>query len=97
MRSMMNEVSWCIYVIDRVHCALRCLYIVDLIVFYSALRAHVRCRSLKLVLNWANCLPSPNVLRTVRRTILRFLIELLVRQTWFGQLDELYTSFLTGL
>ena len=52
MRSMLNEVSWCIYVIDRVHCALGCLYIVDLIVFYSALRAHVRCKSRKLVLTY---------------------------------------------
>ena len=33
---------------------------------------------------------SPNILRTVRRTIIRFLIELLVRRTWFGQFDELY-------
>ena len=32
---------------------------------------------------------SPNILRTVRRTIIRFLIELLVRRTWFGQFDEL--------
>ena len=26
----------------------------------------------------------PNILRTVRRTMIRFLIELLVRRTWFG-------------
>ena len=45
--------------------------------------------ALKPVLNWANvCLP--NILRTVRRTMIRFLIELLVRRTWFGQFDELY-------
>ena len=30
------------------------------------------------------------MLRTVRRTRIRFLIELLVRRTWFGQFDELY-------
>ena len=30
------------------------------------------------------------MLRTVRGTMIRFLIELLVRRTWFGQLDELY-------
>ena len=36
------------------------------------------------VLNW-----SPNILRTVRQTMIRFLIELLVRRTWFGQFDEL--------
>ena len=30
------------------------------------------------------------ILRTVRRTVIRFLIELLVRRTWFGQFDELY-------
>ena len=44
---------------------------------------------LKPVLNWANVC-SPNILRTVRRTMIRFLIELLVRRTWFGQFDELY-------
>ena len=44
--------------------------------------------SLKPVLNWANVCPL-NILRTVRRTI-RFLTELLVRRTWFGQFDELY-------
>ena len=45
--------------------------------------------AVKPVLNWANgC--SPNILRTVRRTMIRFLIELLVRRTWFGQFNELY-------
>ena len=45
--------------------------------------------SLKPVLNWVNvCLP--NILRTLWRTMIRFLIELLVRRTWFGQFDELY-------
>ena len=39
---------------------------------------------LKPVLNWANVC-SPNILRTVRRTMIRFLIELLVRRIWFGQ------------
>ena len=43
---------------------------------------------LKPVLNWANVC-SPNILRTVRRTTIRFLIELLVRRTWFGQ-SKLY-------
>ena len=42
------------------------------------------CDSVKPVLNWANVC-SPNILRTVRRTMIRFLIELLVRRTWFGQ------------
>ena len=46
------------------------------------------CLGLKPVLNWANVC-SANILRTVRRTMIRFLIELLVRRTWFGQLDEL--------
>ena len=39
----------------------------------------------KPVLNWANVC-SPNILRTVRRTMIR---ELLVRRTWFGQ-SKLY-------
>ena len=46
---------------------------------------------LKPVLNWANvCLP--NILRTVRRTMIRFLIELLVRRIWFGQFEEFTCS-----
>ena len=45
--------------------------------------------SLKLFLNGANVC-SPNIIRTVRRTMIRFLIELLVPRTWFGQFDELY-------
>ena len=44
--------------------------------------------SFKPVLNWANVC-SLNILRTVRRTMIRFLIELLVRRTWFGQFDKL--------
>ena len=47
--------------------------------------------SLKPVLNWANVC-SPNILRTVRQTMIRFLIELLVRQTWFGQFEEFTCS-----
>ena len=39
---------------------------------------------LKPVLDWANVC-SPNILRTVRQTMICFLIELLVRRTWFGQ------------
>ena len=38
----------------------------------------------KPVLNWANVC-SPNILRTLRRTMIRFLIKLLVRRIWFGQ------------
>ena len=33
---------------------------------------------------------SPNIVRSIRRTLLRFLIELIVRRTYFGQFDELY-------
>ena len=43
---------------------------------------------LKPVLNWANVC-SPNILRTLRRTMIRFLIEHLVRRIWFGQ-SKLY-------
>ena len=42
----------------------------------------------KPVLNWANVC-SPNILRTVRWTMIHFLIELLVCWTWFGQ-SKLY-------
>ena len=43
---------------------------------------------LKPVLNWANVC-SPNILQTVQPTMIHFLIELLVRRTWFGQ-SKLY-------
>jgi len=33
---------------------------------------------------------SSNIVRSIRRTLLRFLVELIVRRTWFGQFDELY-------
>ena len=42
----------------------------------------------KGLLNWANVC-SLNILRTLRRTMIRFLTELLVRWTWFGQ-SKLY-------
>ena len=61
----------------------------------GALQTRPETLGLKPVLNWANVC-SPNILRTVRRTMIRFLIELLVRRTWFGQLEE-FTSFSTGL
>ena len=48
----------------------------------------LRNRRFKPVLNWANVC-SPNILRTVQRTMIRFLTELLVRRTMFGQFDEL--------
>ena len=38
--------------------------------------------------SWANVC-SPNILRTLRRTMIRFLTELLVRRIWFGQ-SKLY-------
>ena len=44
--------------------------------------------ALKPVLNLANVC-SPNILRTLRRTMIRFLIELLIRRIWFGQ-SKLY-------
>ena len=43
---------------------------------------------IKPVLNWANVY-SPNILRTLRRTVIRFLIKLLVCRIWFGQ-SKLY-------
>ena len=48
----------------------------------------------KPVLNWANVC-SPNILRTVRRTMIRFLIELLVAE--YGSESPNFTSFSTGL
>ena len=55
--------------------------------FLRVWRSEARC--FKPVLNWANVC-SPNILRTVRRIMICFLVELLVRRTWFGQFDELY-------
>ena len=49
-------------------------------------RIHIQ--PVKPVLNWANVC-SPNILRTLRRTMIRFLIELLVRRIRFGQ-SKLY-------
>ena len=46
---------------------------------------------LKPVLNWVNVC-SPNILPTLRRTMIHFLIELLVRQMWFGQSQTLLHS-----
>ena len=46
------------------------------------------CRGVKPVLNWANVC-SPNILRTLRRITIRFLIELLIIRIWFGQ-SKLY-------
>ena len=51
-------------------------------------KEHWKTHSLKPVLNWANVC-SPNILRTLRRTMIHFLIELLVRRIWFGQ-SKLY-------
>ena len=48
----------------------------------------VRAATVKPVPNWANVC-SPNILRTVRRTMIRFLIELFVRRIWFEQ-SKLY-------
>ena len=45
--------------------------------------------SVQPVLNWENVC-SPNTIRTVRRTMICFSIELLVRRKWFGHFDELY-------
>ena len=60
--------------------------------FETSTLLHIIARGDRLsqpVLNWANVC-WPNILRTVRRTMIRFLIELLVRRTWFEQFDELY-------
>ena len=55
-------------------------------------RAEALLLRLKPVLNWVNVC-SPNILRTLRRTMIHFLTKLLVRRTWFGQFDELNFVF----
>ena len=61
----------------------------DLLKPHSSWDSTITLLGLKPVLNWANvCLP--NILQTLRRTVIRFLIELLDRRTWFGHFDELY-------
>ena len=52
---------------------------------------YLLCVCIKPVLNWANvCLPEhTSDTSTLRRTMIRFLIELLVRRIWFGQ-SKLY-------
>ena len=49
---------------------------------------------LKPVLNWANVC-SPNILRTLRRPMIRFLTELLVRER--GSNSPNFTSFSNDL
>ena len=42
-------------------------------------KCNEKCRArLKPVLNWAN-IASPNIVRSIRRTLLRFSIELIIR------------------
>ena len=60
-------------------------HIVDSI-YYSC-----HCEALKSFLNWAN-ICSPNILWTIQRTMICFLIELLVRRKWFGQFEEFTCS-----
>ena len=70
------------------------LGLVFLSCYFSPYHAYVYCNnndSVKPILNWANVC-SPNILRTVRRTMIHFLTELLVRQTWFGQFEEFTCS-----
>ena len=56
---------------------------------YTPTHTHTHTRArVKPVLNWANVC-SPNILRTLQRTMICFLIELLVRRIWFGQ-SKLY-------
>ena len=47
------------------------------------------CVDVKPVLNLAN-ICFADIVRSIRRTLLRFLTELIVRRTWFGQFGELY-------
>ena len=47
MRTILNEVLWCIYVISSVNCALDRVYILFTLLFlYRALWAHVKCKRL---------------------------------------------------
>ena len=57
-------------------------------IFWANLKVQLHLPPLKPVLNWAN-ICSPNILRTLRQTMIRFLIELFVRRIWFGQ-SKLY-------
>ena len=96
------QVDVCFYLVVYwlYHCALH-MWMCAFILWYigmssteiSPTRASLAAESaaefpLNPVLNWANVC-SPNILRTLRRTMIRFLIELLVRRIWFGQ-SKLY-------
>ena len=53
MRSMLNEVLQCVYVINRVYCAPGCIYVLLTLFFlYCALRTHVRCKRLTNTLSY---------------------------------------------
>ena len=54
---------------------------------FTAMNLHSTACSLKPVLNWANVC-SPNILWTLRWTMIHFLIELLVRRTWFRHFNK---------
>ena len=55
----------------------------------QSLAAVVQATGLKPVLLTGRMFVRPNILRTLRRTMIRFLIELLIRRIWFGQ-SKLY-------
>ena len=55
----------------------------------QSLAAVVQATGLKPVLLTGRMFVRPNILRTLRRTMIRFLIDLLVRRIWFGQ-SKLY-------
>ena len=51
MRNVLNEVSQRVYISNRVHCSLDCLYIslLTLLFLHCALRVHVMCKRLTSV------------------------------------------------
>ena len=63
-----------------------CLIVVVVVVVVEALGDIFSCLSPFLT---GRMFVRPNILRTLRRTMIRFLIELLVRRIWFGQ-SKLY-------
>ena len=58
----------------------------------QSLAAVVQATGLKPVLLTGRMFVRPNILRTLRRTMIRFLIELLVRRICFRQFNELYLA-----
>ena len=85
-----NPPKWCTYSADMAGATWNCCHLSAFCVHHTTTHHVTSCKAtyVKPVLNWVNVC-SLNILWTLQRTMIRFLIELLVRRIWFGQ-SKLY-------